>query len=67
VAATLACLARVHEALEDAMRGAAEEERQRVCHGILVAAGAAILGSHMRPGRAQEHLQLRCLHPLVSE
>ena len=66
VTATLACLAGVHEALEDCTRGAAEEQRQGVCQGILVAVGVAILGSHMEAGRAQEHLQLRCLHPLVS-
>lgn len=66
VKAALGRLAAVHDALENAMRGMVEGERQHVCRGVLAAAGAAVLGAHMRHGEAQRHLSLACLKSLVS-
>lgn len=66
VAAGLARLAAVHEALEDATRGMPDAAREAVAVGVLAAAGAAVLRGHMRPGVAEALLALRCLDPLVS-
>lgn len=51
--AALAHLADVHDALEDTYGGCPEPQRQAVCRGVLEAAGAAVLGSHLRPGAEQ--------------
>ena len=66
VAAGLDRLAAVHEALEDAARGLPEAAREAAAVGVLAAAGGAIMGGFMRPGAAEELLDLRCLQPLVS-
>lgn len=64
VEAALAHLAAAHEAVEEAMRGTPEPERQAVCGGVLAAAAAAVLAPHLPSGEAQDLLGLRCLEAL---
>lgn len=66
MAAGLAHLAAVHEALEDATRGLPEAAREAAAAGVLAAAGAVVMRAHMHAGAAEELLALRCLQPLVS-
>lgn len=66
MAAGLDRLAAVHEALEDAARGLPEAAHEAAAVGVLAAAGGVIMGGFMRPGAADELLDLRCLQPLVS-
>lgn len=66
VEAALQHLTAVHEAVEEAMRGSPEADRQAVCRGVLAAAAAAVLAPHLPAGDTQALLALHCLEPLVS-